>query len=70
MPSSHVFQNAALLEPPANLVFCGDSRHPLHVTGCTKEHQDASSQVMDKITGTESSVDAKIVSRAKITPRS
>jgi hypothetical protein len=34
------------------------------------EHQDASSQVMDKITGTESNVAAKIVSRAKITPRS
>ena len=48
-----------------------DCRHPLHVIvdGATK-HQDVSSQVMDKITGTESSVAAKIVSRAKITPRS
>jgi hypothetical protein len=32
--------------------------------------QAASSQVMAKITGTESSVATKIVSRAKITPRS
>jgi hypothetical protein len=38
----------------------------LYVEDC----QDASSQVMDKITGTDSSVAAKIVSRAKITPRS
>ena len=32
--------------------------------------QEASSQVMIKITGTESTVAAKIMSRAKITPRS
>ena len=32
--------------------------------------QKASSQVMTKITGTESNVATKIVSRAKITPRS
>jgi len=35
-----------------------------------KERQEASSQVMAKITGTESSVATKMVSRAKITPRS
>jgi hypothetical protein len=35
-----------------------------------EKHQEASSQVMAKITGTESSVATKIVSRAKITPRS
>ena len=34
------------------------------------ECQEASSQVMAKITGTESSVATKMVSRAKITPRS
>ena len=49
-----------------------DARHLLDVIGRTvpRKHQDASSQVMDKITGTESNVAAKIVSRAKITPRS
>ena len=35
-----------------------------------KERQEASSQVMAKITGTESRVATKMVSRAKITPRS
>ena len=38
--------------------------------GATEESQEARSQVMPKITGTESSVATKIVSRAKITPRS
>ena len=38
--------------------------------GARRASQKASSQVMPKITGTESSVATKIVSRAKITPRS
>jgi hypothetical protein len=36
----------------------------------TEARQEASSQVMPRITGTESSVATKIVSRATITPRS
>jgi hypothetical protein len=45
------------------------SARSLHAVAA-EPSQKASSQVMPKITGTESNVATKIVSRAKITPRS
>ena len=54
------------LDPLSHLkTWCARSR--CDVRRC---HQEASSQVMIKITGTESTVATKIMSRAKITPRS
>ena len=41
---------------------------PAQLTSARDDYQGASSQVMDKITGTESSVAAKIVSRARSRP--
>ena len=43
-------------------------RFPRQLASARDDYQGASSQVMDKITGTESSVAAKIVSRARSRP--